>query len=87
LLTLNNHQASDQLKRELYHSNSLYLNETIPVPASHDRIFRIKDLVIEKNGVSDTIYLKSLSDRQTSDPFRQSDSASFSAMNQRFSFG
>ena len=62
LLTLNGFQASDEVKKELYHSDSLYSPETLPTPASHDRIFRIKDFEILKEGVTEPLYGKALSD-------------------------
>ena len=51
-----------QTKKELYESGSLYVNETIPTPASHERIARFKDSRLLKPGVKDRIYLKNLSD-------------------------
>lgn len=62
LLTLNHYQVDDETKAELYHSGSLYVNETIPTPASHDRITRFKDAELIKDGVKGEIYVKSLSD-------------------------
>ncbi|MGZ8172611.1 restriction system-associated AAA family ATPase [Methylobacter sp.] len=62
LLILNLYSVSDQLKAELYGSGSLYVNETVPTLPSDERIMRFKDLVVKKEGVSETIYLKSLSD-------------------------
>jgi restriction system-associated AAA family ATPase len=64
LLTLNYYQVDDQTKKELYQSDSLYLDETIPMPASHERIMRFKHFEIIKNGVSDStrLYSKALSD-------------------------
>src|SRR5262249_25287638 len=40
----------------------LYVNETIPMPASHERIMRFKDFEIIKEGVSSKLYGKALSD-------------------------
>ena len=62
LLTLNHYQVSEQTKAELYHSDSLYVNETIPMPASDERIMRFKDFEITKDGVTDKLYSKALSD-------------------------
>jgi restriction system-associated AAA family ATPase len=62
LLTLNYFQVDDETKAELYRSDSLYLNETIPLPASHERIMRFKDFEIIKDGVTSKLYGKSLSD-------------------------
>lgn len=62
LLTLNHYQVNEQTKRELYRSASLYLNETISVPASNERIMRFKDFEIIKDGVDGKLYGKALSD-------------------------
>lgn len=62
LLTLNHYQVDDATKAELYHSGSLYVNETIPTPASHDRITRFKEGELIKDGVKGELYVKSLSD-------------------------
>ncbi len=42
LLTLNNYLVDDVTKTELYQSGSLYVNETIPTPASHDASLGLK---------------------------------------------
>jgi restriction system-associated AAA family ATPase len=62
LLTLNHYKVDDVTKAELYRSGSLYVNETISTPASHERIMRFKEGSLIKEGVSGTIYVKSLSD-------------------------
>lgn len=62
LFTLNHYQVSDGIKQDLYGSNSIYVNETIPLPASDQRIMRFKDFEIIKDGVAETIYGKALSD-------------------------
>lgn len=62
LLTLNLYSVSEPLKTDLYLSDSLYVNETIPTLPSDARVMRFKDLVLKKNGVSETLYAKSLSD-------------------------
>jgi restriction system-associated AAA family ATPase len=62
MLTLNHYQVKDETKAELYRSGSLYLNETIPMPASDERIMRFKDFEIIKNGVAGRLYGKALSD-------------------------
>nr|WP_310135304.1 restriction system-associated AAA family ATPase [Burkholderia ambifaria] len=62
LLTLNYYRVDEQTKNELYRSDSLYLNETIPMPASHERIMRFKDFEIIKSGVAAKMYGKALSD-------------------------
>lgn len=62
LLTLNLFEVSYDLKKELYESPSLYVNETVPVLASDRRIMRFKDLEIDNGETSKEIYNKSLSD-------------------------
>lgn len=62
LLTLNQYQVDETTKIELYQSRSLYVNETIPTPASHERITRFKSGELIKDGVSEALYVKSLSD-------------------------
>jgi restriction system-associated AAA family ATPase len=62
LLTLNYYKVEIETKKELYESGSLYVNETIPTPASHERIARFKDSRLIKPGIADRIYLKNLSD-------------------------
>lgn len=62
LLTLNYYQVSDETKAELYRSDSLYVNETIPMPASNERIMRFKDFEIIKDDVTAKLYGKALSD-------------------------
>jgi restriction system-associated AAA family ATPase len=62
LLTLNHYKVDDETKAELYRSGSLYVNETISTPASHERIMRFKEGSLIKDGVPETIYVKALSD-------------------------
>lgn len=62
LMTLNQYKVSDEIKSELYLSDSLYVSETIPMPASDERIFRFKDFEIKKDGVGAQIFGKALSD-------------------------
>ncbi|MBF0351284.1 MAG: restriction system-associated AAA family ATPase [SAR324 cluster bacterium] len=64
LLALNLYSVSNQQKLEMYQSNSLYFNETIPVLPSDLRVVRFKDVILKKRGVdSDRIvYCKALSD-------------------------
>jgi restriction system-associated AAA family ATPase len=62
LLTLNHYKVDDETKAELYQSGSLYVNETIPTPASHERITRFKDGELIKDGVVEKLYVKGLSD-------------------------
>lgn len=62
LLTLNLYTVSEKLKKDLYQSSSLYVNETIPSLPSDERIMRFKDIWIQKVGLTDNILYKSLSD-------------------------
>jgi restriction system-associated AAA family ATPase len=62
LLTLNLYSVSDQLKADLYQSNSLYIRETVPTLASDERILRFKNFWIKKKDIKEPILLKSLSD-------------------------
>jgi restriction system-associated AAA family ATPase len=62
LLTLNHYTVDEKSKAELYQSASLYVNETIPTPASHERIIRFKEAELIKEGVTDGLYVKALSD-------------------------
>lgn len=62
LLTLNQYTVDEKTKFELYQSRSLYVNETISTPASHDRITRFKEGELIKDGVTDPLYVKALSD-------------------------
>lgn len=62
LLTLNLYDVSRQLKKEIYQSSSLYVNETVPSLASDKRIMRFKDLEIKTPFSKGPIYSKALSD-------------------------
>lgn len=62
LLTLNLYAVSDQLKDELYQSDSQYVTETVPVLASDQRIMRFKNFWFAKQGLEKPVLLKSLSD-------------------------
>jgi restriction system-associated AAA family ATPase len=62
LLTMNYYKVDDATKAELYQSASLYVNETIPAPASHERITRFKEGELIKEKVTDGLYVKALSD-------------------------
>ncbi len=62
LFTLNLEHVGRQIKTEIYHSNSLYVNETIPTISSDQRVVRFKEFWVEKTGISGSILTKSLSD-------------------------
>jgi len=62
LLTLNLFSASEDLKTDLYHSDSLYVSETVPILASDERIMRFKNFWVTKTDVDKPVLLKSFSD-------------------------
>ncbi|WP_020208230.1 restriction system-associated AAA family ATPase [Gilvimarinus chinensis] len=62
LLTLNLYTVSDQLKADLYQSNSHYVSETVPTLASDQRIMRFKFVRFNKTGCDEPLMLKELSD-------------------------
>ena len=62
LLTLNLYDVDDKTKKELYKSNSLYVNETIPILASEKRVMRFKEFEILKGKNNTSLLSKSLSD-------------------------
>lgn len=62
LLMLNLYPVSESLKRDLYKSDSHYVNETVPILASDERIMRFKFVKFSKQGVKEPVMLKSLSD-------------------------
>ncbi|NTU49774.1 MAG: restriction system-associated AAA family ATPase [Desulfobulbaceae bacterium] len=62
LLMLNLYTVSDRLKADLYHSESLYANETVPTLASDERIMRFKHFWIFIKDSKKPVLLKSLSD-------------------------
>jgi restriction system-associated AAA family ATPase len=62
LLTLNLYAVSDELKADLYRSDSLYVSENVPTLATDNRIIQFKDLWLTKTEVSEPVLLKSFSD-------------------------
>ncbi len=62
LLSLNLYTVSDQLKADLYKSDSHYVSETVPTLASDQRIMRFKFVKFTKDKIEVPIMLKSLSD-------------------------
>ncbi len=62
LLTLNLYTASDDLKADLYGSQSDYVSETVPTLASDERVMRFKFVRFSKRGVPAPLMLKNLSD-------------------------
>lgn len=62
LLTLNLYSVSDALKADLYRSPSHYVSETVPTLASDQRVMRFKFVRFSKQGVTQPMMLKELSD-------------------------
>ena len=62
LLTLNLYSVSDQLKADLYESDSLYVSESVPTLAADERIIRFKNVWLTKTDVAEPVLLKSFSD-------------------------
>lgn len=62
LLTLNLYSVSEQLKSDLYKSDSLYVGETVPSLPSDERIMRIKNFWVSKTELTEPVLLKSFSD-------------------------
>ncbi|WP_204139548.1 restriction system-associated AAA family ATPase [Halomicronema sp. CCY15110] len=62
LLTLNLYSVSDQLKADLYQSDSLYVSESVPTLAADERIIRFKNVWLTKTDVAEPVLLKSFSD-------------------------
>ena len=62
LLNLNFYTVSDPIKSDLYKSKSHYVNETVPVLASDQRIMRFKFVQFTKKGIEHLVMLKDLSD-------------------------
>ena len=62
LLMLNLFAVSHAIKEDLYQSTSHYVNETVPVLASDQRIMRFKFVRFTNQGLAEPIMLKQLSD-------------------------
>jgi len=62
LLMLNLYAVGDELKTDLYESTSHYVSESVPTLASDQRIMRFKFVRFSKQGVSQPMMLKELSD-------------------------
>lgn len=62
LLTLNLFAVSENLKNDLYQSESHYVSETVPTLASDERIMRFKFVKFRKTDVAEPVMLKNLSD-------------------------
>lgn len=61
MMTLSHHHKSVEMKKELYQSNSLYVNELFGSLSRDHRVLRFENLIIKKQGVGE-VMLKSLSD-------------------------
>lgn len=62
LLTLNLYAVSEALKADLYASTSHYVSETVPTLASDQRVMRFKFVRFTKQGATEPMTLKELSD-------------------------
>lgn len=62
LLMLNLFAVSPAIKEDLYQSTSHYVNETVPVLASDQRIMRFKFVRFTNQGLAEPMMLKQLSD-------------------------
>ena len=62
LLMLNLFSASEDLKNDIYQSDSLYVSETVPILASDERIMRFKNFWVTKTDIDVPVLLKSFSD-------------------------
>jgi restriction system-associated AAA family ATPase len=62
LLALNLYSVSDSLKTDIYRTNSHYVSETVPTLASDQRIMRFEFVRFSKQGVTEPMMLKELSD-------------------------
>lgn len=62
LFALNLYPVGEALKSDLYTSNSHYVSETVPSLASDQRIMRFKFVRFSKQGITQPIMLKELSD-------------------------
>ncbi|MDQ8187677.1 restriction system-associated AAA family ATPase [Pelagicoccus sp. SDUM812002] len=62
LFTLNLHTVTEEIKKELYLSESLYASEKIPSYPSDSQVMRFKNFFIKKRSVDEPILLKALSD-------------------------
>lgn len=63
LLELNAHVVSEEDKKKVYRSKSIFINHDIyPYPLEEDRILRFKNLWIKKESISNPLLTKELSD-------------------------
>jgi len=62
LLELNLHSVDNELKKEIYTSDSMYISEKMPKTEGKDLVFYFNNFFITKKGLEKPILLKSLSD-------------------------
>ena len=62
LLELNLHSIDNELKKEIYTSDSMYISEKMPKTEGKDLVFYFNNFFIKKNGLNKPVLLKSLSD-------------------------
>lgn len=62
LLELNLHSFDNELKKEIYTSDSMYISEKMPKTEGKDLIFYFNNFFITKKGLKKPLLLKSLSD-------------------------
>ncbi|MGH1388350.1 restriction system-associated AAA family ATPase [Kordia sp.] len=63
LLNLNNYKTPKKIKKKVYNSKNIYINQdVIPLPYDDERIFRFKDVVLKMKNIDEIIYTRSLSD-------------------------
>lgn len=62
LLELNLHSVQNELKKEIYTSDSMYISEKMPKTEGKDLVFYFNNFFITKTGLDKPVLLKSLSD-------------------------
>jgi restriction system-associated AAA family ATPase len=63
LFTLNSYHLTAGIKKRVYRSNNLYINDdVIPVVYDDERIIRFKEFKIKKKNAEEQIFMKALSD-------------------------
>lgn len=62
LAELNLHSVSDEIKKEIYTSDSMYIVEKLPKPKGEDLAFYFNEFFIKKKDVEKPLLVKSLSD-------------------------
>lgn len=62
LLELNLHSVDNELKKEIYTSDSMYISEKMPKTEGKDLVFYFNNFFVTKKGLEKPVLLKSLSD-------------------------